>query len=385
MFRSSIAAALVLSCAIFPVASAERQQGQREFPASDGGTLILELDTGASVKIVGTGGSSVVVDYAMDCSPACAVEFDETSNGVRIRTDFAEHGNKQRADMDLTIQVPSRFDVELESMGGAISIDGVEGNFEGRTMGGEITLHDVRGTAELKTMGGGIRLTDSELDGSLETMGGKVVFENVVGDVRGSSMGGDVRYINVQRRSGGMASPARNGAGLDGVTSETVQISTMGGDIDVENAIEGADVHTMGGDIDVDSARGFVRAKTLGGDIKIGEVDGWVKATTMGGDVDVMLIGDGGEVDLTSMGGDVTLIVPAGFGMDIDIELAFTRKARGTFTIDAPGSLQETVTDEWEESHGSARKYRRMSGAVNGGGNAVTIRTVNGDIRIREQ
>ena len=42
-----------------------------------------------------------------------------------------------------------------------------------------------------------------------------------------------------------------HGEGLDDRTAETVQISTMGGEIEVEDAPEGADLHTMGGDIRV--------------------------------------------------------------------------------------------------------------------------------------
>jgi DUF4097 and DUF4098 domain-containing protein YvlB len=165
---------------------------------------------------------------------------------------------------------------------------------------------------------------------------------------------------------------------------KNIKAKTYGGDIEVARA-EKVNVTTMGGDIDVAEAPIGAKVKTMGGDIEIGEVDGWVQATTMGGDVDVTVVGRGGEIDLTSMGGDITLIVPSGFGMDLDVELAFTKNARGTYTIEAPGGLQETVSDDWDRSHGSARKYRRVQGAVNGGGETVTIRTVNGDIRIREE
>ena len=79
------------------------------------------------------------------------------------------------------------LDIDLDSMGGGLEIDGVDGKFTGKTMGGGITLTDVRGEARLKTMGGQIHLSDSELDGYLETMGGQVLFENVIGDVKGKT------------------------------------------------------------------------------------------------------------------------------------------------------------------------------------------------------
>jgi DUF4097 and DUF4098 domain-containing protein YvlB len=222
------------------------------------------------------------------------------------------------------------------------------------------------------------------LDGYLKTMGGSVTFEDVVGDVRGSSMGGNVRYRNVRTRGGRLASPERTGAGIDELDPATVQVSTMGGEIKIEEAPEGADVHTMGGDIEVRGARRFVRAKTMGGNIEIESKDGWVQATTMGGNIDVDVSGQAGDVTLTSMSGDIELSVPAGFGMNLDLEVAFTRNSEKDFEIVAPGGLKPTVTPDWDHERGTPRKYIRMSGAVNGGGHAVKVRTVNGDVVVKD-
>src|SRR5262245_36990329 len=155
----------------------------KTFPASSGGKLELDLDAGGSAAIEGSGGHAVEVTYTDDCSPACEVQFEETRDGLKIRTSFAKTSHNQSSDIELKIKVPAQFDIEVGSVGGGISIDGVEGSFTGKTAGGELTLRHVRGEAELQTMGGDIRLSDSELDGSLKTMGGEVNFENVVGDV----------------------------------------------------------------------------------------------------------------------------------------------------------------------------------------------------------
>jgi DUF4097 and DUF4098 domain-containing protein YvlB len=395
MFRKVFVFLVVAGCVALPVsvaADSDTERGTREFSVSAGGELILDLEAGANVKIAGTGGSMVSVNYSMDCSPKCKIRFDETAGGLKIRVDFVKsdghgkhgkHGGSRNSDVRLDIQVPSRFDVDLESMGGAFSIDGVDGRFTGSTMGGGLTLHDVRGEARLKTMGGKIKLTDSELDGRLETMGGEVLFENVVGDIKGKSMGGNVRYKNVRLRDGRPHSPVRVGYDLDEVNHETVQISTMGGEIRIEDAFEGADLHTMGGDIVIRNAAEFVRAKTMGGDIEVESIDGWIDAMTMGGNVEVTVTGSGGDVTLTSMSGDIDLTVPSGFGMDLDLEIAFTRNSNQKFEIDAPGGLPHTVSPDWDYGKGSPRKYIRMSGAVNGGGNKVKVRTVNGNIRLK--
>lgn len=370
----TVVAALVL---LGGLTSAEVQT--REFAASGGGTLELNLEAGGSVVVKGDGGSTITVTYEVDRNSK--IEFRESSKGLEIATSYTSRGRNQSSSIDIEVHVPDHFDIELDSMGGGLTIEGVDGNFSGKTMGGALILHDVRGEAELKTMGGNIKLTDSELDGSLKTMGGPVLFENVVGDVTGSSMGGNVRFKNVIRRSGGVAAPPR----LDEVdgTTDTVQISTMGGTIDVDDAPEGANLHTMGGDIHVNDAGRFVSAKTMGGDITIEAVDGWVKATTMGGDVDVTVTGTGGDVDLTSMSGDITLVVPSGFSMEFDLEIAYTRGSSQDYKIITGHDVKQLATSEWDYDKGSPRKYIRGSGSVGGGQNRIKIRTVNGNIEIK--
>ena len=371
---------IATACAAFTAAAAGET---RSFPAASGSKLIIDLDAGGDVEISGTGGGSATVSYTGSCRPGCDVEIKEVAGGIRVSNEFGGVGGGS-SDVEFKIAVPARFDVEVQSMGGGISIAGVEGKFRGKTHGGELTLRDVRGEADLTTMGGQITLTDSDLDGELKTMGGEVLFENVVGDVKGSSMGGNVRYKNVRRRDGGHGSPPQTGEDLPDAGSDTVQISTMGGEIDVEDAPEGADLHTMGGDIRVKGAERFVRATTMGGDIAIDAVDGWLEATTMGGDIEASVIGKGGNVKLTSMSGEVTLHVPAGFGMNLELEIAFTRNSTQDYRIVAPGGLTPTTTPEWDRTQGTPRKYIRSSGAVNGGGNTVKIKTVNGNVKVLE-
>jgi len=385
MLKRILVPTLVVACVLFiNVASAAKDEGRQEFKVSSGGLLEIDLESGGSIDIRGTGGSAIIVEYSKRCDPECDILIKETSRGLKISSEFVGRGRNQSSSIEFNIQVPSVYDLELESMGGGLSIDGVDGEFRGKTMGGELTLHDVRGEAKLLTMGGKIKLTDSELDGSLKTMGGEVLFENVIGNVKGSSMGGDVRYKNVQRRDGDLASPPNLGDDLDDTSTDTVQVSTMGGKIEVEEAPEGADVHTMGGNIEISDAQRFVRAKTMGGDIRVDSIDGWVQAITMGGDIDVQMVGSGGDVLLSSNSGSIELCVPSRFGMQLELQVAFTRNSSKRFKIEAPGELTETVSPDWDYDHGTPRKFLRQSGTINGGGNSVKIETINGDIKVRE-
>jgi hypothetical protein len=384
MSRKALVPILAVACVVLLTAASGNDEGRREFAVAAGGMLKLDFNAGGSVEIRGTGGSSIVVDYALECKPECGIEFDETGDGLKISTRFVGRGRTEKAYIELEIEVPRSFDVDLHSSGGGLTIDGVDGTFTGKTKGGELVLHNVNGEAKLTTMGGRITLTDSSLDGFLKTMGGKVLFENVIGNVKGSSNGGSVRYKNVQRRDGNLGSPPRVGDDLDEISPDTVQISTMGGGIEVEDAPEGADVHTMGGNIEIRNALHFARAKTMGGDILIDSVDGWVHAVTMSGDIEVHLTGDGGDVLLSSNSGHIDLCVPSRFGMDLELQVARTRNSRKEYEIVAPGELTETVSPDWDYDHGTPRKYLRRSGSLHGGGNRVKIETINGDIIVRE-
>jgi len=360
-------------------------QEQRELAVAPGQELRLRLEAGGNVEVSGWDRNAVAVSYNVGGRDGadCRVEITKIGSGVEITTEYVGRRNNRQTNIQFHVQVPRRFDITIDSRGGGLRVSDVEGTFRGETMGGPLTLENVAGTARLSTLGGEIRLTDSEIDGSLETNGGEVLFRNVVGDIEGSSLGGNIRYMNVIRRNGEFASPPRTG-GVD-VSGGTVQISTMGGDIDVDDAPEGVDVHTMGGEIDIRNAVRFVKAKTLGGDIRVDAVDGWVEATTYGGDIEVTVIGSGGDVTLTSLSGDVTLAVPSTFSMALDLQIAYTRNSKQNYRIISDFDLQVQETDRWDYEQGTPRKYIYGKGAVAGGMNRVTIETVNGNIYLRRR
>jgi DUF4097 and DUF4098 domain-containing protein YvlB len=188
-------------------------------------------------------------------------------------------------------------------------------------------------------------------------------------------MGGNVVYKNVKPRNGKS-------------TGKVVHITTMGGSINVSDAPEGAEVHTMGGKIHIRSAKQFVSAKTMGGDIEIDDIDGWVKATTMGGNIEVTMTGDPDkgkrDVTLSSMGGDITLTVPGGLSMNVDIELVFTEKRQGKYKIFSDFDIKEEISDKWDFGNGTPRKTIHGTATLKGGKNRIKIETINGNIYLKK-
>lgn len=371
---------------------------KKDFDIGMGNKLILDLETGGGVYISGWDKEKVAVkvhisgvdedDYDLD--------FDAGSSRIRISSDYNRRWGRHDGDFEFVIKVPEKFDIEIESSGGGVHIADVEGEISGmtaggtldftnitgdidfRTMGGEIRASEVKGQLRLETMGGGITITDSEADGKVSTMGGNIMMEHVKGNLKGSTMGGNVIYRDVSGRSN--KSKSSNG--------DEVRVTTMGGDIHLDDAPQGANLDTKGGDITVRTAGKFVKAKTFGGNIEIDEIDGWVNVSTLGGDVTVNMTGDPDEgrrdIEISSLGGEITLTVPADLSMEFDIELAITKNSHRDYEIISDFDMKQEKTSEWDRSHGSKRKYIYGTGTVAGGKNKIEISTINGNIYIKK-
>jgi hypothetical protein len=346
----------------------------QEYKLSMGKNLEVDLSEGGSIKITGWDKESVEV-LCRNNKDKCNVNVEETSDGLKISQDIFHGKHYDHDGFLLELYVPDKVNLQLQTNGGDISLEKVEGKIGGKSMGGDLKLNNLKGNLSLETMGGDISLKNSLVDGSVSTMGGDVIITDVVGEIRGKSMGGDVSYKNITNKKGES-------------TGKQIIISTMGGDLNVDDAPSGADVHTMGGDITIGSAKNFVKAKTMGGEIKIDEVDGWIEATTMGGDISINLINDlkkeKHDVKLKSMSGDVTLYVPGDFPMDVDITLAFTEEHEGDVDIISDFNFNKETTKEWEHHKGSDRKYIYGKAQLNGADNKVVIETVNGNVYLKK-
>lgn len=361
---------------LLPVFLSAQKNFNKEFEVKPGEKLTIDLETGASIYIEGWDKNLVkaVAEVRGRDDDDIEFEFDKTSNGVRITSDYNGWDKNYSSRAELKVMVPNKYDVDFKTTGGDVEIYKLEGRLEGTTMGGALILKNLKGYLDMHTMGGEIELTDSEVDGQVKTMGGKVNVENVVGDVDASSMGGKVVHKNVKS--------SKKSVGKE------IDINTMGGGIDVDEALHGANVKTMGGEINVNKVKQFLKAETMGGDIYVKEADGWVKAKTMGGDVEVKLNcdpkADDRDVELISMHGDVTLYVPANFSMDLDIEIRYSEDDEDEVDIVSDFNIKEEVTENRKKSHWNKTMTLHGSASLNGGKNKVEIKTVNGRVYLKK-
>lgn len=198
-------------------------------------------------------------------------------------------------------------------------------------------------------------------------------------------------------RAGGAAYTSKtSGAGK-------THMRLIGGDIEINEAGEGADLSTKGGDVRVGKAGKDLRlrtmggnisvgpavnvdAQTMGGDIEIGPASGSVKACSLGGNVVVQIISDETgkrrDIRLSSIGGRVELTAPKDFSMTLDVTLTFTQKNEGKYSVTSDLDLQFSAGKEWDKSHGDPQKHITARTRVGDGRHHVTLETIDGDIII---
>jgi DUF4097 and DUF4098 domain-containing protein YvlB len=403
-------ALLVVMLPALAMAGGDVRKVEKSFDLKKGGNLEIDIDLGGDITIEGWDRDEVSVKVTISGRHRDDVEldFDKKKSGLEITAE-TDRRNNIKANCDMYIKVPAKFDIEFETLGGDVTITGVEGEIAGRTMGGDVDFEDLGGHLAVTTMGGDITVLSCEVDGKVKTMGGDVEIRDVKGDLKGSTMGGDVTYENVTHtgRDGeeivissmggdlaldyaGKSIKAKTcGGDIDVARAEKVNVTTMGGDITIEEAPVGAKVKTMGGDIEIGTAGEYVNAETMGGDITVEDIDGWVKAVTMGGDVEVTMTGDPDkgkrDVEIKSMGGDIELTVPKGLSMEFDIEIQWTKNARHKPEIVSDLGIDIEETKEWKKKHGEKRKYIYGTGKTGGGEHRIKIRTVNGNVHINEK
>lgn len=161
--------------------------------------------------------------------------------------------------------------------------------------------------------------------------------------------------------------------------------NSMGGDIELDDAPDGAVLRTMGGDIGVARARGHVIAKTMGGDIRVRNLTGSLLASTMGGNVSVEVSGVAGSrsYQLQSMGGGIELTLPAGFSGTFDVELEQSPDgSEGRIISDFPLTVRKSRREKWFQPDVDVLNG---TGRVGAGDARVEIRTIGADVVIRKR
>ena len=226
--------------------------------------------------------------------------------------------------ISFVIHAPQNSSSALRTSGGNIDIKGLSGTEDFRTSGGNLNVEQLGGKITGRTSGGNVTIINSKDNIDLQTSGGNMHAERCEGTIRLQTSGGNVHL-----------------KGLKG----NIRATTSGGEVE-------------GGDIS-----GELQARTSGGNVNFENMAGSLAASTSGGNIHVSMTDPGKYVDLSNSGGDITLVLPQGKGLDLNI------------------SGEQVHSTAMNNFKGDLDKHR-INGTLNGGGVPVKIDGNSGSVHL---
>ena len=287
------------------------------------------------------------------------------SGGVSLEAQLPWRKFPGQFGVSFEIHVPRRYSLKINTQGGNIEVQDIEGPVDLVTGGGNITVGNIgpqAGTATSRA---------ANLAVHLETQGGHITIGDVAGTLRATTSGGHITAGNI----GGDGILHTGGGQIQtGRIAGVATLETGGGNIRVARSGSSATADTTGGQIDFGEAAGEIHAHTGGGTIRIGHVTGPTVLETKGGGIFL------GQVDaplsVSSGEGDIVAYLPREFAATID---ALVEQGGGHRIVSDPSlPLRISYPDS-----GSGPRSIRAEGNLNGGGEVLHLRAASGNIILR--
>jgi TonB family protein len=403
---------LATTCVYCPVCKAENvplhasAERSGELPAGDARTFSLVADMGSVHILPQPAGAPPTVRYTVHLEtdahePLSKTLFDRyTLNSRDVRGTITLQGLLQRLRsvagrnaqfwVQFTVYVPANFSVEVHTGAGDIETGDIGGHALLVTEGGNITTGRVGGIDHLAN-------ASSAPVAKIETQGGHITVLDIAGDLDAFTAGGFIQARevagNAKLRTGGGHIRARQIRG-------TAQLETDGGNITVGEAGALVGVRTGGGQIDFGEVHGSVHAETAGGGVRVMYVSGPMEVETRGGGICLTRVsnivraatGNGtitawispesgdasrpvrlaGPSQLSSGSGDIVVFLPRNLAATIEASV----ENGGVDRIEADSALGLSLE---KREDGPVR----ASGALNGGGALLKLRSNAGRIRLQ--
>ncbi|MFI5370241.1 MAG: DUF4097 family beta strand repeat-containing protein [Candidatus Eisenbacteria bacterium] len=285
-----------------------------------------------ALKVV-RGGS---LDDAKRIAGETVVELDESGGRLAIRVRYPhlhvslnlwQNMSGERVPMDevrLSIELPASLAVEATSASGDVTSESLAGSQRLHTASGDVTVSDASGP---------------------------VTVSSASGDVSGQALAA----ARVNTASGDVS--------MDGVRGG-IDIESTSGDVAVRGAVDSVRVRTVSGTVRIDDAPRGADVGSTSGEVTLGSAAGRVRVHTVSGDLEVRLRPGLRAADLGTQSGGLSVTLEPGLACSIDA-------GTSSGEIDLGGSSSVT-----RHGHG------RAIATYGGGGAAVGLRTVSGDIRV---
>ncbi len=226
--------------------------------------------------------------------------------------------------ISFVVYVPVNCGTQLNTSGGGIKLNNLQGEQHFSTSGGGLELKGISGHIVGRTSGGSIAAWDSKDDIDLETSGGDIVAKHCSGKIH---------------------------------------LGTSGGSLDLSDLNGNIKANTSGGNVDGSNIQGDLETHTSGGNISMSGFNGSLEASTSGGNMHVQINQLGKFVKLSNSGGHIHLEIPKDKGLNLDIH------------------GESIKTDGLNNFSGSVEKGS-ISGTLNGGGIPIDIHGGGGGITL---
>jgi hypothetical protein len=241
---------------------------RKGFNVSEGGTLRIDASVG-DIQIV-SGGTGVAVEILREAQTSSQskaddlfreyeVKVSQNGNDVEIRTDsqhkwqFFNFGDPIQ--IKYNVRVPSRYNVNLNTSGGDISVTSVTGTVDANTSGGNIRLATINGPANVHTSGGNIDVVGTTGPADVRTSGGNITINHAGAEVKARTSGGSIHVEEALAAIDASTSGGSIRANFTVQPKGNTRLSTSGGNVSVSlpaNANVDLDAHTSGGAVESD-------------------------------------------------------------------------------------------------------------------------------------
>jgi hypothetical protein len=294
--------------------------------AKPAGKLVVDVDFG-TIDVAPGDNDKVVVNASRKITAISKEKEAEyfasapitvTSDGntviVRARRgkDWDEDGQVCN-DARYSIHVPSNFDAELKTEGGAITTTNLTGKVKANTSGGDMKFSLLHGPIKANTEGGEIEVSGCEGKIDIETSGGRIETSGGSGSLRAITAGGTIKVENFNgdanvETSGGQLALANVHGKLDAETAggfiSAKLPSPVVGDVHLETAAGAIEVivpNDAALTIDAETGVGSVRSDLPVASRARADSDG-IKGTINGGGKSLHLRSGAGSISIKSRG-----------------------------------------------------------------------------------
>ena len=258
---------------------------KKSFKVGQGGLLTLESDLG-SIEVKAVSGNRVDVEVRFEERRGSRerikkiledfdVDFQQRGDDVYVKAEYKRNFRNfwdsvgRYIRVKFLVSVPRKYNVDLHTSGGSISVDDLEGEVYSQTSGGSLDFGHIVGPVTGRTSGGSITLDGCDGTADVKTSGGSITIGKVSGNVVARTSGGGIRVDEVMgsinaRTSGGSVS-----ANISRQPKDDCRLTTSGGSITVhmfKDIKVDVDAGTSGGRVKTDfpvTLRGEISKRSL--------------------------------------------------------------------------------------------------------------------------